>query len=200
MQLVESLYAWPARAAAAILAIIVCQVFMLVLFPSATLKTGSDKNKVTDLQQAHTVKRFREVLLGWCDAGGNPNAVAVMKRENIIKLDIAFPFAYALALAFAYAAARGNAAPGRLDLALFLAPLVAGLFDLVENGLHLYLLNGVNTRAQAEAADFSPALVFAASAFARAKYLLLLVSLVSIVIACFASIYSAASAGLKNNS
>lgn len=196
MRFIESLYAWPARSAAAILMTLFCVLFALVLFPSASRKTGSDKNKVTDLQQARTAARFKEVLLGWCDAGGRSDAVALMKWENIVKLDIVFPLLYALALAFAYAAARGNDRPRWFDLLLFIAPFVAGLFDLCENGLHLYLLRGVNTRAEVEAADFSPALVFAASAFAYAKYFLLLaVSLPSIVIACLVSIVN----GVKNS-
>lgn len=181
--LLQTLYGWEHRGWAACLCVLLTLLFAAVLFPRATAKTGSSENKVTDLQKAYTVKRFTEVLLGWSKSPGRPDAVGVMKRENIVKLDFLFPFVYALALAFSYACARGNREPGALDLVLFICPLVAGLFDLVENSLHMRLLSGVNTEAEVRAAIFSPALVFTASAFAHAKYVLLAASGLGIIVA-----------------
>lgn len=181
MEFVKALYSWPLRGWAALFTLAVGLLFAFVLFPSAIRKTGSEKNRVVALQRAYTAAQFRDVLRGWSAA--KDDAVGIMKRENIIKLDLIFPFVYALLFAFAYAWARGNREPGGLDLVLFLAPLVAGLFDLIENALHLYLLRGVNVADDVEKTAFSPALVFAASAFAHAKYALLLVSLIAIVVA-----------------
>ena len=188
MEFIENIYAWPARAAVAILAIMLVLLFALQLFPAASRKTGSETNKVVDLQKAFNADRFKEVLLSWSASGGNQNAVEIMKWENIIKLDLIFPVLYALALAFAYSAVRGNSSPNKLDLVLFALPFIAGVFDLIENGLHLYLLSGINTRFDVESAHFSPALVCTAATFAAAKYFLLCVSGFSIVCASIVSI------------
>ena len=197
MNFVQSFYGWQGRGWAALVAVAVTLVFMFVLFPWASAKTGSRQNRVVDLQKAYTVEMFTGVLRGWStpktkeeDTQENRetlrNAVGIMKRKNIRNFDLAFPVVYALALALSYASLSGRREPTALDFVLFLTPFVAGLFDLVENGIHLYLLSGVNTADDVEAAvkagKFSPSLVFAASAFAHAKYLLLAVSLVSVVI------------------
>ena len=186
MNFVQSLYGWQWRGWAALIAIVVAFVFMLVLFPRASAKTGSDVNNVVDLQKAYTLEMFAGVLRGWSTAAGaKEDAVGIMKRENIIKLDLIFPVVYALALALSYATLSGRRQPTALDFVLFVTPFVAGLFDLIENSIHLYLLSGVNTAADVEAAvkagAFRPSLVFAASAFAHAKYVLLLVSLAAVV-------------------
>lgn len=185
IDLLQSLYGWQHRGWVAYFSVLLALLFATVLFPRAIAKTGSCENKVVDLQTAYTVKRFTEVLLGWSKNSGKQDAVGVMKRENIIKLDFIFPVVYALALAFAYACARGNRNPGALDLVLFICPIIAGLFDLVENSLHLHLLSGVNTETKVKAASFSPQLVFTASAFAHAKYALLAVSGLAIIVAVF---------------
>ena len=181
MNFVQSFYGWEWRGWAALVAMAVASLFMLVLFSRASAKTGSDKNNVIHLQRAYTPEMFAGVLRSWSTAAGaKPEAVGIMKRENIIKLDLIFPVVYALALALSYAALSGRRQPTALDFVLFLTPFVAGLFDLVENSIHLYLLRGVNTAADVEAAvkagTFRPSPVFAASAFAHAKYVLLLVS------------------------
>lgn len=181
LDLIRSMYGWPLRGWVALITVLLVILFMNYLFPRASGLTGSCKNNVVDLQKAHTVERFVNVLLSWSKNSGKADAVRVMKRENIIKLDLLFPFIYALALAFSYACARGNREPSTLDLIIFLCPLVAGLFDLIENSIHLYLLSGVNTEEDVKAASFSPALVFTASAFARVKFVLLLVSAVAII-------------------
>ena len=184
MNFVQSFYGWQWRGWAALVAVAAAFVFMLVLFPRASAKTGSDKNNVVDLQKAYTPEMFAGVLRGWSTAGGKDDAVGIMKRENIIKLDLIFPIVYALAFALSYAALSGRRQPTALDFVLFVTPFVAGLFDLIENSIHLCLLRGVNTADDVEAAvkagAFRPSLVFAASAFAHAKYLLLLVSLVAL--------------------
>lgn len=185
IDLIQALYAWQHRGWVAYFSVLLALLFAAVLFPRATAKTGSRENNVVDLQKAHTVERFTEVLLGWSKKSGNPNAVGVMKRENIVKLDLMFPIIYALALAFSYACARGNRDPGALDLIIFLCPIVAGLFDIVENSLHLQLLSGVNNEADVKAASFSPSLVRTASVFAHAKFALLAASGLAIIVAIF---------------
>lgn len=196
LDLIRTLYGWQWRGWAALLFVAVTLFFMFVLFPRASARTGSKKNRVTDLQKAYTPEMFAGVLKSWSEPGTEEekreenrealrNAVGVMKRENIITLDFLFPLVYALAFAFSYAALSGRRQPTALDFVLFLTPLVAGLFDYVENLIHLRLLRGIETSADvvraAEAGAFSPSLVFLASAFAWAKYLMLGVSLAAVV-------------------
>src|SRR4029450_1796863 len=73
------------------------------------------------------------------------------------------------------------------DWLCVLAPIAAAAFDYAENLTHLTLLDGIDTRADVEQAiasgRFNPALIFLASAFATAKYPLLLVSLAGIIAA-----------------
>ena len=200
MNFVQSFYGWQWRGWAALVAIAVAFVFMLVLFPRASAKTGSKKNNVVALQKAYTLEMFTGVLRGWSTPKTKEDereenretlrsAVGIMKRENILKLDFIFPVAYALALALPYAWLSGRRQPTALDFVLFLTPLVAGLFDIIENSIHLYLLRGVNNAADVEAAieagAFRPSLIFAASAFAHAKYVLMLVSFAALAWVAF---------------
>lgn len=65
--------------------------------------------------------------------------------------------------------------------------MAAALCDWVENSIHLYLLRNVLDKAQAQAADFSGPLVFAASVFASVK-----IGLLALPIAAGAAIKSGA--------
>jgi hypothetical protein len=181
----RSVYAMPWRGVVALVLTIVTAVFALWLFPAASRATGSPKNKVTDLQRAYTAEMFGSALRKWSKA--DENAVGIMKSRNIRRLDFIFPALYGLALAFAYAAISGRRAPTALDFVLFVTPLVAALFDYVENTTHLRLLRGIETGADVERAisegRFSDSVVFLGSAFAHAKYVLLAVSVVGLLIA-----------------
>jgi hypothetical protein len=181
----RSVYGLPWRGVAALVLIAATAVFALRLFPAAARRTGSPDNKVTDLQLAYTADMFGGVLRAWSKT--NPNAVGIMKSENIKRLDFIFPLLYGLALALAYAALTGRRQPTALDCVLFLTPLVAALFDYIENSVHLYLLSGIETSADVEKAigerRFADSVVFIASVFAHAKYVLLVVSALGLVIA-----------------
>lgn len=200
MNFVQTFYGWEWRGWAALVAVVVSCVFMFILFPRASAKTGSSKNNVVALQKAYTLEMFTGVLRGWSTPKTEEdereenketlrNAVGIMKRENIKKLDFIFPVIYALAFALSYAWLTGRRQPTALDFVLFLTPFVAGLFDIIENSIHLCLLRGVNTADDVETAikagTFRPSLIFAASAFAHAKYVLLLVSFASLVWVAF---------------
>jgi hypothetical protein len=185
MNFIETLYGWEWRGATALCATLLTLIFSLILFPRASGLTGSGENRIVDLQRAYSVEKFRNVLLGWTTAAGaRPDAVGVMKRENIIKLDFIFPLLYGAAFAFAFAWARGGVRPPTaLDLALFLCPFIAALLDIFENSVHLILLDGVETATDVERANFSAALVLLASLFAHLKYLLLATSLIALLVA-----------------
>jgi len=165
--------------------IVVAVFFMLVLFPAAARQSGSPANRVIDLQTAFTKSRFETVLRSW--SARQDNAVEVVRRENIAKLDLFFPAIYGLALAFSYASLSASRSLTRRDWLFVLAPIAAASFDYAENLTHLTLLYGIDTRADVEQAiasgRFNPALILLASAFATAKYLLLLVSLAGIIVA-----------------
>lgn len=198
LNLINSVYGWQWRGWLALLALAASLALMFVFFPRASARTGSKQNKVVDLQRAYTPEMFAGVLKGWSVPKTDEdrreenretlkNAVGIMKRENIIKLDLVFPLLYALSFAFSYAVLSGRRQPTALDFVLFLTPFVAGLFDYAENFIHLRLLRGVETVADVErveaAGGFSPTPVFAASSFAHAKYVLLGVSLLALVVA-----------------
>lgn len=171
-------YGWSWRGPAALALTAVACLFMFVWFPAAARGSGSSDNKVKDLQLAYTPAMFGQVLLAW--SAHRDNAVAIIKRDNIIRLDSLFPAVYGLALAMAYATFSGRSQPTSRDAVLFVVPLVAAVFDYTENLTHLYVLKGVNTLANVQAAisanTLNPSLIFFASACAYAKYLLLLVS------------------------
>ena len=173
------------RGKAAVMLIVAAVFFMTVLFPAAARHSGSPENRVIDLQTAFTKARFETVLWSW--SARQDNAVEIVRRDNIAKLDLFFPAIYGLALAFSYAALLGSRSPTRRDWLFVLAPIAAAAFDYAENLTHLTLLDGIDTRADVEQAiasgRFNPGLIFLASAFATAKYLLLLVSLAGIIVA-----------------
>jgi hypothetical protein len=177
MSFFHSLYSWHWRGWAAVAAFGLALFFARVLFPAASARAGG--SKVVELQRAHTPESFRKVLEKW--SASRADAIGIMKRENIVKLDFIFPVLYGLCFAFAYAAFRGNSNPGSLDILVFSLPFVAGLFDWIENSLHLLLLRGITTASHLEGVEFPSSLVFTASFFAHAKFALLGISLLSLV-------------------
>src|SRR5215813_11198613 len=130
---------------------------------------------VVQLQLAFTSTKFKAILGEWRDIE--------LFKQTLWKIDFIFPITYAGLLAFAYAWSRRNERPTRADRFFFLAPMAAALCDWIENSLHLYLLRNVHGKDEAQAADFSGALVFAASAFASVKiFLLVLVALAILIL------------------
>jgi hypothetical protein len=180
-----SAYGLSYRAQLAVFSSVVAFVFMFVLFPRAAAQSGSTANQTVDLQRAYTPEMFAAVLRRW--SATNADAVGIVKRSNIIQLDLVFPLVYGIALAFAYASVRARAQPTPLDAVWFLCPLVASVFDYLENSVHLLLLHGVNSAADVEHATrsgaFAPHLVFAASMFAHMKFLLLAASCLAVIAA-----------------
>jgi hypothetical protein len=159
--------------------------FMLWLFPQAAEKSGSAGNRVTDLQQAHTPDAFIAALRKW--SATNARAIAIIKQENIRELDFAFPPLYALTLAVTYVTLRRRDRPRRADLVLFTVPFAAAALDYVENGLHLWLLSGIEDATHLEAAvlsqRFDATRVLAAALCADLKSLLLATSLAGVIVA-----------------
>ena len=80
------------------------------------------------------------------------------------------------------AAGRG---PSRLDLFFVAAPLIAGLFDYVENALELLLLRGIDTMQDVLTATarhaFDPRLVSAAFAASSLKFAWLYLGLAGVL-------------------
>lgn len=170
MNLIESLYAYPCRGVVALITGVLFFYFSFVLFPLVTKRYETRKSLMPRLQKAYRADNFKAILQDW--SGKDERAAAIYKWDNLISLDLLFPLVYACFLAFAYASARGHERPLRWwDYLFFVAPFVVALLDYVENGLHLYLLRGVDTRAQVDAANFSAPLVLFASALSYVKAL-----------------------------
>ncbi|MBA2303884.1 MAG: hypothetical protein H0W08_14795 [Acidobacteria bacterium] len=180
-------FGWQYRGWAALAATTATLYFVAVLFPAAAKRSGSPENRIVDLQRAYTRKAFISVLECW--SASKPDAVGLLKRHNLVALDLVFPALYAMSFGFGYAWLRARREPTPADTVLFLAPLVAASFDYVENGIHLSLLSEIDTiadvRRTAASGGFGPVPIAAASAAAHAKYLLLTVSAVGILIAAF---------------
>jgi hypothetical protein len=183
--LVARLFGSSYRGIVAIAGLALVALYMSVLFPAASIKSGSPDNKVVDLQRSYDVDTFVNVLRRWSEK--NEGAVGIMKKENIWKLDSSFPLLYGLTFAFLFAWLTGRPRPTRLDAVLFVTPLAAALFDYMENTLELYALRGIETLANvntaAETNAFPAAAILGQSVCAHIKYVLLLVSLVALVIA-----------------
>jgi hypothetical protein len=145
----------------------------LFTYPDFVYRDANTPN-VVSLQLAFTVGNFKEILNKWGDIS--------LFKETLWKIDFIFPVSYAGLLAFAYAWSRRNEKPARIDRFFFLAPMAAALCDWIENSIHLYLLRNVSDSAQAKSANFSGALVFAASAFASVKVGLLVLATAAIII------------------
>ena len=168
--------------------------YMAVLFPAASLKSGSPQNRVVDLQRAHEVESFARVLEAWCAT--NDHAVAIMKRENIWRLDSSFPAIYGLTFAFLYSWLTRRRQPTRLDRLFFGLPLAAAVFDYIENVLELYALKDIDTLADVQTAlashTFNEQAILWQSVSAYVKYALLAASLAAIVVTLLARVFAAA--------
>src|SRR5215218_998213 len=173
--LLDRAFAAPLRGGAAALGVPLVILYMAVLFPAASVKSGSGENQIRDLQKARTVDQFTGVLKKWSSA--HPDAIGIMKWENLIRLDSSFPAVYGLTFASLYAVASGRRRPTRLDRWLFALPLAAAVCDYAENGLELYALAGIETATDLghaiKAGSLSAPAVAGQWAFAQAKFGLL---------------------------
>ena len=181
--LVDKLFALPFRGKIALAALLLQLLFGLVLFRQVTARYETQHGAlIPRLQRAWSGAAFKTVLQEW--SAVNPQAAEIYKRDNLIKLDLLFPLVYSLYFAFAYAWARGVRTPeSGWDYFFFLAPFCAALFDYLENGSHLYLLRGVNTREQVDAATFPDTLVHVSAVFSYIKFVLFGVSSVAYIVA-----------------
>lgn len=153
---------------------------------------------ITHLQLSWTGERFAGYLAEWsgeaCDpvpGGAGPcvwpveagdrepppvtDGPAGLRRATLL-LDMVFPVLYAL-----FAIGLGTRLWSLLDRnrrwlrPVVAAAAVAAVCDLTENTIHLWLLGGIDTWAEAAEASYPTAAVAAASGFATVKYTLLLV-------------------------
>lgn len=180
--LVANLFGLPYRGRIALVALALFLLFSFVLFNLVTKTYQTPCEKMFRLQRAWDGTRFSDVLKEW--SGNNERAAEIYKSDNLIKLDLLYPLIYSCYFAFAYAWARGVKSPaGWWDYLLFLAPFCAALFDYGENGMHLYLLRGINTARQVKDATFPDSLVRVSAFFSHVKFFLFIVGSLAYVIA-----------------
>jgi len=183
--LLERCYAWRWRGPAALALMILVILYAVVLYPAVSVRSGSATNRITDLQNAASAEAFIGALRRW--SASNPQAVGILKRDNLIRLDSSFPVVYGFFLALGYAWASGQRPPTRATLVRFGAPLLAAAFDYGENALHLFLLRGVETlddvNRAAGAGQFTTPVVAAAWTCAHAKDVLIVASAGSLILA-----------------
>jgi len=96
-------------------------------------------------------------------------------RSMVVRLDFTFPVLYTLFAIGLTTRMWGLVGRNRRWLPFVMtAGIIAGVCDMIENSIHLWLLRGLGTWEQVASADFSTVLVFGASVFATIKYGLLL--------------------------
>ena len=156
--IVGQLYGFSYRGWVTFATLLLFLLFFLVLFKRVTETYQTPGEQMFRLQRAWNAETFKETLVDW--SANNPRAPEIYKWDNLVKLDSFFPLIYSTCFAFAYAWARGTSRPvNGWDYLFFLVPFCAALFDYCENGFHLYLLHGINTRKQVASASFSDVLV-----------------------------------------
>ena len=189
--LVDKLFGLPFRGWLALAALAFILLFG-ILFRQVTARYETQHETfIPRLQRAWSGATFKGILQEW--SAVNPQAAEIYKRDNLIKLDLLFPLVYSCYFAFAYAWARGVKAPeSGWDYFFFLAPFCAALFDYCENVSHLYLLRGVNTREQVDAASFPDVCVHASALFSYIKFALFGVGSVAYIVALVRRLHGAA--------
>lgn len=138
--------------------------------------TRGTSTTILDLQFAGTADRFAEVLATWVSVNGI-EAIA-NAAKTIARLDYTFPVLYGVFFASALAwfwASDDSPTWGRW---LVLIPLIAGLFDMAENSLHLVVLADL---PPVDPVAINDGAVAWATRFATVKYSLLVVALLLIV-------------------
>ena len=138
--------------------------FALIMGDALEGKTG-----FAGMQTTFSKARLQAILDDW----GKYGLIAYM---NSMYIDFIFPFAYAVALASSVAllsTPKENVAePTRLALTIFVLPLAAGVFDLIENAFHLVLLPNL--------ASFGGGLVFLSALASTIKFALMLITILAI--------------------
>jgi len=124
---------------------------------------------VVALELAFSEEAFHRIITQWGAEGVRAY------RTSTIYIDCWFPIAYALLLSslIAVLTVKPGETPSRLQVICFALPFIAGLFDWVENTLHLVLLR--------DPSNLSAPLVLLASIAAAIKWGLIAVSIVVIL-------------------
>jgi len=91
------LFAFQYRGVLAAMSVALVLFYRFVLYPAASERSGSSSNKVINLQKAHNTAMFVAVLWQW--SASNERAVAIVKHDNVVRLDSSFPIICALGFA-----------------------------------------------------------------------------------------------------
>ena len=124
---------------------------------------------VVALELAFSEEAFRRITTQWGAEGVHAY------RTSTIYIDYWFPIAYALLLSslIAVLTVKPGETPSRRQVTCFALPFIAGLFDWVENTLHLVLLR--------DPSNLSARLVLVASIAAAIKWGLVVLSILFIL-------------------
>ena len=183
MNLIDSLYGSNYRGHIALVSLALFVLFHF-LFLRATAPYLPEGDEFLRLQRVWTGAEFKNTLTDW--GKKNPHAPEIYKRDNLIKLDLAYPLIYACLFAFGYAWARKGARPaGPWDYFFFLAPFFAAVLDYCENGMHFYLLHGVNTSGDVADTNFRDPPVVISAIFSHVKFALFIVGSLAPLAALF---------------
>jgi len=165
---VERLYRRVARARMVGISLLLT-VLAFVVFAGFDRARPAGTPGVVALELAFSEEAFRRITTQWGAEGVHAY------RTSTIYIDYWFPIAYALLLSslIAILTVTPGETPSRRQVTCFALPFIAGLFDWVENTLHLVLLR--------DPSNLSARLVLVASIAAAIKWGLVVLSILFIL-------------------
>jgi hypothetical protein len=149
-----------------------------VAFFAVAGKRAAGVPGIIHLEFAFFKSRFSDIVEQWQKHG-------LLQGHRIgLWVDLFFPFAYAVFLTgvLGLLTLKPAEEPGTGLMVLLALPLIAGVCDWIENGLHLFLLN--------DTSRLSEVAIFAAATAASLKWLLIVVSVVAILCRPFRRVFA----------
>jgi hypothetical protein len=142
----------------------------LLFFWATEAQAPAGTPSMIDLQLAFSEAKLDDIMESWAKSG----MLEVQRRS--LWIDLLFPFVYSFLLSglLAALAVPSDARPGTYLAILLTLPFVAGLLDWLENGLLLFILGQGSAR--------SPFLILVSSTVAAAKWVLLAVTAMAILV------------------
>jgi hypothetical protein len=143
----------------------------LLFFWSTEAQAPADTPGMIDLQLAFSEAKLDHIMESWAKSD-----MLEVQRRNLW-IDLLFPFVYCFLLSglLGALALPSDARPGTCLTVLLTLPFVAGLLDWLENGLLLFILGQGSARP--------PFLILVSSTVAAAKWVLLAVTAMAILVA-----------------
>jgi hypothetical protein len=172
----SGVFRWMARKPVVVVAGVLTVGF--VAFFAVAGKRQAGVPGIIHLEFAFFKSRFSTIVEQWEKHG-------LLQSHRIgLWVDLFFPFAYAVCLTgvLGLLTLKPAEEPGTGLLVLLMIPLIGGVCDWIENGLHLFLLSDTSW--------LSEVAIFTAATAASLKWLLIVVSVVAILCRPFRRVFA----------